>query len=685
MPTTPTRTTASHLQLSGVIQDVKRAWRAGQSTDMAGVIREHPEVVHNRTFMVDLAYEAYCLRESRGQTPETSAFLQEMPAFRTQIRDVILGHRELADHFEAVNSELTAWPDEGSRLESLTILCELGRGSFARVYLAQDANMGDRNVVLKLSAVPSGEGRTLGTMQQPSIVSVLWARRLGELSAICMPYVGSTTLGDVIEAVREKGLKLSRRAGMILTTIEKTSVVPANAPDDLIRPVISETESYVRAIARIGIPLAEALAYLHAKGIVHGDIKPSNILLDHSARPYLIDFNMAQREEDWLLRFGGTLPYMAPESLNPARPKCSAAAAEIYSLGVVLYECLSGRVPHEPSGSDLRDVARDQFARKRLGCVPIRSLNRNVPRRMARAIDACLSVEPDLRPTAEVLARDLRAVTRPRRWLRLFGLLAVVLALGFLAQVFVQSKLEPPADFSDLPEETPSTHEEYFRRGVAFLEASKVTLAMNDFDVARGIKAEGKTLAHLGYCLSKSGRDREAESLYAQAISGGYAPAWVHNNRAFSSMQFGQNVDSLLKQALKSARLARDLDPGSREIRLNWVLARFLVAMGGKPKSFNDPECVKELRAVLADGVVDADLCIKAAWICSASGPKSHDEAFQHIRHAVNLGRDPKSVLQDPFLRMHLGMHLEYKVVEKMISGPKSSTKLQLQLMFPAR
>ena len=507
MANTTSRTTASRQQLSGVIQDVKRAWRAGQSPDVAGVIRAHPDVLQHRTFVVDLAYEAYCLRESGGQTPETSVFLQEMPAFRTQIREVILGHRELADHPEVFDPPTSTWPNEGDRLESLTIQCELGRGSFARVYLAQDANTGNRPVVLKLSPVPSYEGHTLGTIQQANIVSVLWARKLGNMFAVCMPYVGSTTLSDVVESVPENGRGVPRRAGMILETIEKTSVLPANALAVPTQPMISESESYVRAIARIGVPLAEALAYLHATGIVHGDIKPSNILLDRSARPYLIDFNMAQREDDWLLRFGGTLPYMAPEALNPSRPKCSAAAAEVFSLGVVLYQSLTGRLPHEPFGSELRDVAKDQFERKQIGCLPIRKLNRNISRRMARVIDACLSVEPDRRPSADHLARELRAVTTPPRWFRAFGLLVVILLLGFVVNRFLLHSPAPQESPDIAPAKVPTTQEEYFARGVAFLEANDVTLAMKDFHVARGMNADGKTLAHLAYCLSKSGRD----------------------------------------------------------------------------------------------------------------------------------------------------------------------------------
>ena len=170
---------------------------------------------------------------------------------------------------------------------------------------------------------------------------------------------------------------------------------------------------------------------------------------------------------------------------------------------------------------------------------------------------------------------------------------------------------------------------------------------------------------------------------YDEAIRAGYALDWVHNNRAFSLMQFGQNVISLLKQALESAQLAREISPLAREIRLNWVLARFLVAMEGKPKAFDDPECLQELKAALADGPVDADLCIKAAWILAASGSETHDEAIQFLRKAVNLGKIPKAMLQDPFLRIHLANHPDFPAISKLTPGPKPRTALQLQLMPP--
>jgi serine/threonine protein kinase len=101
----------------------------------------------------------------------------------------------------------------------------------------------------------------------------------------------------------------------------------------------------VRVLERI----ARALAYAHSRGVLHEDVKPSNILLDLDGTPFLSDFGLAH---EFPLRpgregfAGGTLDYMAPERL-PAGEAGSDPAADIFSLGVVLHESVTGRRPYE--------------------------------------------------------------------------------------------------------------------------------------------------------------------------------------------------------------------------------------------------------------------------------------------------------------------------------------------------
>src|SRR3954454_9061000 len=96
---------------------------------------------------------------------------------------------------------------------------------------------------------------------------------------------------------------------------------------------------------------AEALAQAHERGIVHSDIKPANVLLTDDDVPMLLDFNLSSdssSHQKATLLVGGTLPYMAPEHLHATRDGAPVlAVSDIYSLGVIAFELLTGRRPFE--------------------------------------------------------------------------------------------------------------------------------------------------------------------------------------------------------------------------------------------------------------------------------------------------------------------------------------------------
>jgi hypothetical protein len=153
----------------------------------------------------------------------------------------------------------------------------------------------------------------------------------------------------------------------------------------------------------------DALAHAHRAGIVHRDVKPSNILLEErdelAAR--LLDFGLAQFDgADTLTAVGdvpGTLAYIAPERLagEDATPE-----SDVWSVGVVLWEALSGRHPFW--GVPLQEVAVAIAA----GAPPLASERRDVPRRLLAAVDGALARDPSRRPRASALAADLRRSLR---------------------------------------------------------------------------------------------------------------------------------------------------------------------------------------------------------------------------------------------------------------------------------
>ena len=108
-----------------------------------------------------------------------------------------------------------------------------------------------------------------------------------------------------------------------------------------------EGMTYVEAVLWIGARLAEGLAHAHERGVLHRDLKPANVLLTDEGQPMLLDFNLAEdvRETGAAgARVGGTLPYMAPEHLAAyqGRPVDVDARSDLYALGVILYELLTG-------------------------------------------------------------------------------------------------------------------------------------------------------------------------------------------------------------------------------------------------------------------------------------------------------------------------------------------------------
>jgi eukaryotic-like serine/threonine-protein kinase len=155
-------------------------------------------------------------------------------------------------------------------------------------------------------------------------------------------------------------------------------------------------------------PLAWAVHYAHQQGIVHRDLKPANVLLTQDGQPKLCDFGVAKLLEggDAPTRSGlviGTAEYMAPEQAEKARGAVGPAA-DVYALGAMLYELLTGRPPFD--GLNALDVVRRLLGEEVLS--PSR-LQPGIPRDLVTVCLKCLEKEPARRyPTAGELAEDLR-------------------------------------------------------------------------------------------------------------------------------------------------------------------------------------------------------------------------------------------------------------------------------------
>jgi serine/threonine protein kinase/Flp pilus assembly protein TadD len=337
-------------------------------------------------------------------------------------------------------------PEVSEELFGFRLRHELGRGAYARVFLAEQAELAGRPVVLKVSAIEGTEPQTLAQLQHTHIVPVYSVHEDGGagLRALCMPYFGGASLSQVLHALWKETDRPTRGEQLVRALVAVSSEPPvsdsvADPPPDPPPPVgggqgggggasagptpldLLKAGSYVRAAAWIVARLAEALQHAHERGVLHRDIKPSNVLLAADGQPLLLDFNVAENVKGVQAQkravLGGTVAYMAPEHLRAIANRDPVQAAQVdrrsdvYSLGMVLYELLTGCSPFDQSGSysPMLPVVLI-MAMERGKTVPSLRVRRpDVPWGLESIVRKCLAPDPSARyQRAEDLAEDLR-------------------------------------------------------------------------------------------------------------------------------------------------------------------------------------------------------------------------------------------------------------------------------------
>ena len=414
---------------------------------------------------------------------------------------------------------------------------ELGRGGFGVVHEAWDTQLG-RSVALKMLLARDDpedraaerhlrEARSIARLKHPSIVTI---HDVGEIDG--QPYF-------TMELLAGRSLEECLRAQDAWTTFP------------------------VRRRVEIAWQIAEALGYAHAQGVVHRDVKPSNVMIDLSGRAMLMDFGLAKavsgpatRELTASNAIVGTPHYMSPEQADGAKDQIGPAS-DVFSLGVLLYRALTDALPFEGEGvralvailskDPIPPSKRSPRVQRDLETIVMRCLEKDTRRRfadgaaLAAELRRWLDGEPILsRPTSWV-ERTLH-VAGKHRPLVVLGMVTLVFAVSLWHAWRDQKAKSELADRAAKEKQAAEGREKAQREAIDLLERArpalaKAQLALHDKDasyeaivtqvdagqrlIERALLAcPDLPLGHLllGESWEALGRDDRAEACYEEAL-----------------------------------------------------------------------------------------------------------------------------------------------------------------------
>lgn len=381
---------------------------------------------------VDLIYEEYHVRRVVGENVSLKDYVQRFPNSQEGLRK-LLGAEGVSISSALVPARRIEQPRPGEKIDDFELLSELGKGAFASVFLARQVSM-QRLVALKISAEKGSEPQTLAQLDHPHIVRVYDQRILAERRTrlLYMQYVPGGTLAEVVTCVIRTPSAM-RCGGQLIAAIDAAMSKSGQAvsEDAPWRRRISNL-AWPQVVCRIGMQLAGALDYAHKMGILHRDIKPANVLLTSEGMPKLADFNISFGSHvvgtTPAAYFGGSLAYMSPEQLEACSPNHKRKPADLdhradlYSLGVVLWELLHGERPfHDVSldegWSETVEEMIWQRREQRIVQSVLATSSGDVLLRLEKVVRKALNPDPkDRYQSGAEMARELTLCLHRRSW-----------------------------------------------------------------------------------------------------------------------------------------------------------------------------------------------------------------------------------------------------------------------------
>src|SRR5262245_48924047 len=374
-------------------EDQCRRWRRGERVGIEELLRTHPHVQADTEAVLDLVYQEILLREELGERPELGEYLSRFPRLADPLREQFEVHDALRSGalFTSVASRTAGGTPPSDRppgpavmpaIAGYEVQRELGRGGMGVVYLARQQSP-DRLVAVKtmLAGAPASPAEAERFRREAEAIA-----RLDHPHIVPVYEVGEWRAGDGGPPVPYFSMKYYPNGNLAQATEDSRGDPPA--------------------IARRVETIARAVHHAHQRGILHRDLKPANVFLDAAGQPHVADFGLAKHisaddAASAVSAVVGTPSYMAPEQARGDR--AVTTAGDVYGLGALLYEQLTGRPPFK-GPTPLRTMLQVmEFS-------PVRPtvFNPRVPADLETICLKCLDKEPSRRyDSALALAEDL--------------------------------------------------------------------------------------------------------------------------------------------------------------------------------------------------------------------------------------------------------------------------------------
>jgi WD40 repeat protein/serine/threonine protein kinase/Flp pilus assembly protein TadD len=363
--------------------------------------------------------EQFSARVRQGQMPDVEEYAGAHPLIADRIRELfptlmlLEGMAGGASRQPQIAGELSA----GEAFGAYRIEREIGRGGMGVVYEATHLALNKR-VALKVLPIQGPrqtghlerflrEAKTAAGLHHTNIVPVFDVGQVAGTPYYAMQYIDGRGLDRVLSNAQPA-------TAADLTAPHPLPAQPTDRPGPSVPSLdpAASAADYYRWTSDIGTQAADGLAYAHQRGVIHRDVKPSNLLLDEQGVVWITDFGLARRLEDPALTHSGVLlgtpRYMSPEQAEATKRPVDHRT-DIYSLGATLYELLTRRPAFD--GQTPQEVVNQIIYR---GPLAPRRLNPTVPRDLETIILRMMARRPEDRyQTAAEVADDLR------RWQRL--------------------------------------------------------------------------------------------------------------------------------------------------------------------------------------------------------------------------------------------------------------------------